>query len=81
MSKEIKKNGFVFGKQNYSILIVGVVLVVLGYILMIGGGSDDPNQFHADEIFSTRRITVAPIVILLGFIVVLFAIMKKSKTE
>ncbi len=81
MSKEIKKNGFVFGKENYRILIVGVVLVVLGYVLMIGGGSEDPNQFHADEIFSTRRITVAPIAILLGFMVVLFAIMKKSKSE
>lgn len=81
MSKDIKKTGFAFGKQNYQILVVGVVLVVLGYVLMIGGGSDDPNQFHADEIFSTRRITVAPIVILLGFIVVLFGIMKKSKTE
>jgi uncharacterized membrane protein len=81
MSKDIKKTGFAFGKQNYQILVVGVVLVVLGYVLMIGGGSDDPNQFHADEIFSTRRITVAPIVILLGFAVVLFGIMKKSKTE
>lgn len=81
MSKDIKKTGFAFGKQNYQILVVGVVLVVLGYVLMIGGGSDDPNQFHADEIFSTRRITVAPIVILLGFIVVLFGIMKKSKSE
>jgi uncharacterized membrane protein len=81
MSKDIKKTGFAFGKQNYQILVVGVVLVVLGYVLMIGGGSDDPNQFHADEIFSTRRITVAPIVILLGFAVVLFGIMKKSKSE
>lgn len=81
MSKDIKKTGFAFGKQNYQILIAGVVLVVLGYVLMIGGGSEDPNQFHADEIFSTRRITVAPIVILLGFAVVLFGIMKKSKTE
>lgn len=77
----MKKQGFAFGKENYRILIVGVVLVVVGYLLMIGGGSDDPNQFHADEIFSTRRITVAPIVILAGFVVVLFGIMKKSKEE
>lgn len=77
--KEIKKIGFAFGKENYRILIIGVIIVVLGYLLMIGGGSDDPNQFHADEIFSTRRVTIAPITILVGFVVVLFGIMKKSK--
>ena len=79
MSKEVRKPGFAFGRENYKILIIGVVIVVIGYLLMIGGGSDDPNQFHADEIFSTRRITVAPIVILAGFTVVLFGIMKKAK--
>lgn len=77
--KETKKPGFAFGKENYRILIIGVVIVVVGYLLMVGGGSDDPNQFHADEIFSTRRITIAPITILAGFIVVLFGIMKKPK--
>ncbi len=77
--KEVKKTGFAFGKENYRILIIGVVIVVLGYLLMIGGGSDNPNQFHADEIFSTRRVTIAPITILVGFVVVLFGIMKKSK--
>lgn len=75
----MKKVGFAFGKENYRILIAGVLIVVLGYILMIGGGSEDPNQFHAEEIFSARRITVAPITILVGFVVVLFGIMKKSK--
>ncbi len=79
MSKDIKKAGFAFGKENYRILIAGVLLVVLGYILMIGGGAENPNEFHADEIFSTRRITIAPITILVGFVVVLFGIMKKSK--
>jgi hypothetical protein len=79
MAKEFKKTGFAFGKENYIILIIGVVVVTIGYLLMIGGGSDDPNQFHADEIFSFRRITLSPIVILLGFVVVLYGIMKKSK--
>ena len=79
MSKETRKPGFAFGKENYRILIIGVVIVAIGYMLMIGGGSDDPNQFNADEIFSTRRITAAPIVILAGFVTVLFGIMKKSK--
>jgi len=78
--KETKKaTGFAFGKQNYQILLVGVVVVVIGYLLMVGGGSDDPHKFNADEIFSTRRITVSPIVILLGFVIVLCGIMKKSK--
>ena len=79
MSKEIRKPGFAFGKENYRILIVGVIAIVAGYLLMIGGGTEDPNVFNADEIFSTRRITVAPIVILTGFVIVLLGIMKKSK--
>jgi hypothetical protein len=79
MSKEGKKSGFAFGKDNYRMLIAGVVIVVIGYCLMIGGGSDDPTKFNADEIFSFRRITLSPIVILAGFVVVLFGIMKRSK--
>jgi len=79
MSKETRKPGFAFGKENYRILIIGVVFVVIGYLLMIGGGSDDPNYFNADEIFSTRRITIAPLTILAGFVIVLLGIMKKSK--
>ena len=78
MSKEARKPGFAFGKENYRILIIGVLIVVTGYLLMIGGGAEDPSTFNADEIFSTRRITVAPLTILLGFIVVLFGIMKKT---
>ncbi|HET6227140.1 MAG TPA: DUF3098 domain-containing protein [Bacteroidia bacterium] len=79
MAKEIKKTGFAFGKENYRIVIIGVVLVVIGYLLMIGGGTDNPNEFHEDEIFSFRRITLSPIVILSGFVTVLIGIMKKSK--
>ena len=77
--KETRKPGFAFGKDNYRILIIGVVIVVIGYMLMIGGGSDKPTEFHADEIFSFRRVTLSPIVILSGFVVVLLGIMKKSK--
>jgi hypothetical protein len=79
MSKLIRKPGFAFGKENFRILIIGVLTIVTGYLLMIGGGTDDPNTFNADEIFSTRRLTVAPIVILTGFVIVLLGIMKKSK--
>ena len=81
MSKDIRKPGFAFGRENYRILIIGVIIVVAGYLLMIGGGSDDPNYFNADEIFSTRRVTVAPLMVLAGFVVVLFGIMKKPKKE
>lgn len=69
-----------FGRQNYLILIAGVALVVLGYLLMIGGGSDDPNKFNP-AIFDTQRITIAPIVCLLGFVTVIAAIMWRPKTE
>lgn len=79
MSKETRKPGFAFGKENYRILLVGVVIVVIGYLLMIGGGSEDPDKFDATEIFSFRRITLSPIVILTGFVVVLLGIMKKAK--
>jgi hypothetical protein len=79
MNKE-KKDGFAFSKDNYTYLIAGVCLVILGFMLMSGGGSDDPSKFNP-EIFSTRRITVAPICILVGYIVVLWGIMKKTKPE
>jgi hypothetical protein len=77
--KETRKPGFAFGRENYMILLAGVVVVIIGYLLMIGGGSDDPKQFHEEEIFSPRRVTLAPVVIVLGFVVVLFGIMKKAK--
>jgi len=69
-----------FGRQNYQIFIAGIVLIVLGYILMIGGGSDDPNVFNP-AIFDAQRITVAPIVCLLGFITVIVGIMWRPKTK
>ncbi len=80
MTKESKKQpGFAFTKENYRILIIGVVIIAIGYMLMVGGGAEKPTDFNADEIFSFRRITLSPIVILTGFVVVLFGIMKKSK--
>lgn len=75
-----KQEGFAFGRENYIIMIIGILLIAIGFILMIGGGSEDPNVFSA-EIFSTRRITVAPIVCLLGFTVVAVAIMKKPRID
>ena len=70
--------GFGIDKANYKILLAGVALIFIGYLLMMGGGSDDPNVFNP-EIFSTRRITVAPLVCLAGFAVILVAIVRKTK--
>jgi hypothetical protein len=65
-----------FNKQNYILMIVGVVIIALGYILMSGGGTDDPNVFSY-ELYSTRRIVVAPLLLVLGFAIEVVAIMKK----
>lgn len=70
---------FLFDKSNYIWMAVGVVLVVIGFMLMSGGKSPDPNTFNADEIFSPMRITVAPLMILIGFAIEIYAIMKPSK--
>lgn len=72
---------FPAGKMNYMILGVGAVLVLLGFFLMSGGGSEDPTLFNADELFSFRRITLAPFVVLLGFAVVAYGIIRKPKSE
>jgi len=76
----IKKEGFAFGKNNYKLLIIGTVVLIIGYMLMIGGGAEDMNSFNAAELFSFRRITLSPIVILTGFAIILFAIMKKTES-
>tara|TARA_B100000131_G_C17994503_1_gene563936 strand:- start:568 stop:786 length:219 start_codon:yes stop_codon:yes gene_type:complete len=69
---------FLFTKKNYALLIIGFCFIALGLILMIGGGSEDPNKFSY-EIFNFRRLTLAPILILIGFIIEIFAIMYKAK--
>jgi membrane-bound ClpP family serine protease len=74
----VKKEGFAFGKENYILMIVGIIVILIGNLLMIGGGSEDPNVFNP-EIFNSRRLTLAPIVILSGFIIEIFAIMRKPK--
>jgi len=60
------------------LMIIGVVLIIVGYMLMAGGKSEDPNVFNGDEIFSFRRITLAPIVVLLGYAIEVYAIVKKA---
>lgn len=79
MSQNTPKT-FLFDKSNYTIMIIGLVVLVLGFLLMVGGKSPDPSIFDYNEKYSTRRITIAPIVILLGFVIEIYAIMKKPKT-
>jgi len=72
-------NHFGFQKENYKILLVGLAINIVGFILMIGGATEDPTIFNEEELFSSTRITISPILILLGYIVILYAIMKKPK--
>jgi membrane-bound ClpP family serine protease len=72
--------GFAFHKENYLFLIAGIVLIVVGFLLMLGGGSDDPKVF-SEALFDFRRLTLAPILILAGFIVEIYAIMKRPKSS
>ena len=69
---------FNFGKRNYQLMIVGLLLILLGYFLMSGGKSEDPNVFNP-EIFSTTRITTSVLLILLGLGVEVVAILYKDK--
>lgn len=74
--KGIKKDDrFALGVENYKMMAIGFAIIVFGFILMAGGQSNDPNVFN-DEIFSFRRITLAPLIILAGFIFEIYAIMK-----
>ena len=73
MKKEKKK--LLFGKRNYKLMILGLVFIALGFFLMSGGGSDDPNVFN-DEIYNFRRIRLAPFLVVFGFVIEAYAIMK-----
>ncbi|MFZ9262681.1 MAG: DUF3098 domain-containing protein [Chitinophagaceae bacterium] len=73
------KNNLLFGKQNLIWMLIGAIVIALGLILMSGGKSSDPNVFNENEVYSFRRITLAPILIVAGLIIEVFAIMKKSK--
>lgn len=69
---------FPFNKENYLYIGIGFLLCIIGYMLMVGGGSEDPAVYNP-EVFSFRRITLSPIIIIAGFIVVIYGIMKKPK--
>jgi len=75
----MQKHFFSFSKKNYLIILGGVLLVTIGFILMTGGGSKDPKVFNGEELFSARRITIAPLSVILGYVVVIFGIMRKPE--
>jgi hypothetical protein len=68
---------FMFNKENYILMITGIAVVIVGFLLMIGKNNVDPNVFPSDEIYSFRRITLAPLVVMIGFGIEIFAILKK----
>ena len=76
---ENKKSQFGFQPENYKLLLIGLAINVLGFLLMIGGAAEDPNAFDGSELFSARRITIAPMLIVAGYIVIIYAILKKKK--
>ena len=80
LAMENEDKGFVFVRKNYILMLIGIAFLAIGYILMIGGGSEDPNVFNP-EIFSSRRIVVAPTIILIGFAIEVYAIMYRPKQD
>ena len=78
MSDPTTKKEFLFRKKNYQFLLLSMAVIALGFILMAGGGSDDPNLFNP-EIFNFRRIRLAPTIVLIGFGLAIYAILTPSK--
>lgn len=79
--KNRAKENFALGPENYRLLIIGFVIIIIGFLLMLGGKTDDPTVFNEKEIFSFRRITLAPLVVLFGFVFEIWAIMKKPREK
>lgn len=73
--------GFAIPKENYKFLLIGLVIIIIGFILMTGGGSDDPNVFHEDKLFSFRRISLSTILVIFGFAFEVYAILKRPKSD
>jgi len=80
MKNEQQKQEFLFDKINYKILLIGIAVIALGFLLMSGGGSDDPKVF-SEEVFNFRRIRLAPTMVLIGFGITVYSILKNTKKE
>lgn len=78
IKEEQKKQEFLFDTVNYKILLIGIIVIAIGFILMSGGASNNPNVFN-EEIFNFRRIRLAPTTVLIGFGITIYSIFKKSK--
>ena len=79
--KTTQKQDFLFDKSNFKWMLVGIAFILLGLVLMAGGKSPDPHKFNYDEVYSFRRITLAPIMILLGLAIEVYAIIKKDEVS
>ncbi len=78
IEKTNNENDFPLGRKNFIYLAIGFAVIILGFILMAGGKNPDPTTFKPEEIFSVRRIIIAPTMVLAGFVFEIFAIMKKT---
>ncbi|MGL6022084.1 MAG: DUF3098 domain-containing protein [Chitinophagaceae bacterium] len=76
---ETSKWDSLFGRSNYILMLISIFLVILGCLLMMGGRTDNPHEFNYNEIFSFRRITLAPLCIMIGFIMAIYGILKNPK--
>ena len=78
--EEAKRYSFIFEKRNYQFMIIGIVFIAVGFILMAGGGSEDPSVFNP-EIYNWRRIRLAPALVLIGFGIEVYAILLNPKKD
>ena len=74
----MKKKNFLFNKNRYRLLVLSILVIGIGFLLMSGGASNDPEVF-SDEIYNFRRIRLAPLIVISGFTLCIFTILKKSK--
>lgn len=77
--KQTPANTNLFGKENYTWMLAGLAVMALGFFLMAGGKSADPKVFNDSDVYSTTHITIAPILIIAGLVIEIFAIMRKPK--
>ena len=81
MKKNKKKSeDFIFEKKNFQVMLVGIIFIVVGFVLMSGGGNDDPNVFNP-EIYNFRRIRLAPTLVLIGFAIQVYAILLNPRKK
>ena len=73
--------GTLFDKTNYMWMLIGIGVMILGFLLMAGGRSANPNEFLPNEVYGSRRITIAPVIILAGLVVMIYAIFKTPKNS